>query len=288
IAESGPPAILWSTEVATMITNKFFSLLRIHPDSIQQLALVPVDTIKKAEDELLTYMVEHTNYKVFSPTIDGKLLTEDIFKCQKPDVNGGVELMLGTNKHEATMFASRKLKMAPRTSKGLEKYFDEVTSNDSKVKVTSAYKHYPRTKGVIDILTDAVFRIPAIRLAECHSMYAPVYMYRFEWSSFALNVVGLRSFHGLEIPFVFNCTEGKTGKLLKLIATKKLIKRLSGEMQQAWVNFARYGNPNGTGEQVWKPYSVNDRSTMIFNRKSGLQQDPDGKQRAAWEGVSYY
>jgi para-nitrobenzyl esterase len=113
-------------------------------------------------------------------------------------------------------------------------------------------------------------------------------MYRFEWSSFLLNVAGLKSFHGLEIPFVFGNTDGRVGKLLRVLATKRLIKRLSGEMQQAWINFARYGNPNGTGNEVWKKYDLTDRPTMIFDKKSRIHNDPDGKQRLAWEGVSYY
>ncbi len=288
IIESGPPAIIWSPAIAETVTAKYLSILGVSPDSLQLLKAIPLDTLKAAEQTLLDYMVAETNQKVFSPSIDGEVLTADIFKCMNPTINGGIPVMIGTNKNEATMFASKKLKMAPRTSAGLEKYFDEVTTEESKKKVLSAYDNYPHTSGVINVLTDAIFRIPAIRLAECRSTYAPVYMYRFEWTSFALNVAGLKSFHGLELPFVFHCTEGSTGKRLKLIATKKTIKRLSGQMQQAWVNFARYGNPNGKGEEVWKPYSADNRNTMIFNRKSELVVDPDGKQRKAWEGVKYY
>ncbi len=288
IIQSGPPAIIWSPEIGESVTNKYLSLLHISPDSLHLLKAIPLDTLKVAEDALLDYMVKETNQKVFSPTVDGDILTGDIFKCMKPALGGEVPVMIGTNKHEATMFASKKLAMAPRTSKGLEKYFDEVTNEKSKKQVLASYPKYPKTSAVIDVLTDAIFRIPAVRLAECRSTYAPVYMYRFEWSSFALNIAGLKSFHGLELPFVFHCTEGKTGKLLKLICTKKTIKRLSGQMQQSWVNFARYGNPNGTGQQTWKPYTANERNTMIFNRKSELVLDPDGTQRKAWEGVSYY
>ena len=287
IAESGPPALVWNPEVANTFTQKFFSILGIHPDSLQALKKVPVDTMIEAAETLLRYMVANTNYKVFTPTIDGDVLTTDIFKCMKPDPESNVALMLGTNMNESTMFASRKLKMAPRNSKELEKYFDDV-AKDSKGKVTSAYAGYPKKKAVLDILTDAVFRIPNIRLAECRSQFAPVYMYRFEWSSFLLNASGLKSFHGLEIPFVFGNSGGRIGKILKLIATKKLIARLSGEMQQSWINFARYGNPNGIGTETWKRYNTTERPTMIFNKESKLAQDPDAKQRAAWDGVSYY
>lgn len=288
IAESGPPSILWSPEISQGITNRYCSLLHVNPDSIAQLKNIPIDTLIAAEELLLKYMIDSTNQKVFSPTIDGQLLTNDIFSCMKPEVANRVPVMIGTNLNEATMFASKKWRIMPDNAVGLDKYFNETTTKESHAKVVAGYSNYPKRNGVLDILTDAVFRIPAIRLAECRSTYAPVYMYRFEWSSFLLNVAGKKSFHGLEIPFVFKSTGGKTGKLLKAIASKKLINRLSGEMQTAWVNFARYGNPNGNGEVTWKPYSAEDRATMIFSKKSKLMQDPDAKQRAAWDGVVYY
>lgn len=288
IIQSGPPAIVWTPAIAESVTAKYLSLLHISPDSMHLLKTVPLDTLKAAEDALLDYMVKETNQKVFAPSIDGEVLTNDIFKCMKPTIGGNVPVMIGTNLNEATMFASKKWGMAPRTSAGLEKYFDEVTDEKSKKQVLASYPHYPKTSGVIEVLTDAIFRIPAVRLAECRSTYAPVYMYSFEWASPVLKMAKVGSFHGLELPFVFHCTEGKTGKLLKLICMRSTIKRLSGEMQQSWINFARYGNPNGTGEQKWKPYTAEERNTMIFNRKSKAVVDPYGQQRQAWEGVVYY
>jgi para-nitrobenzyl esterase len=99
----------------------------------------------------------------------------------------------------------------------------------------------------------------------------------------------MRSFHGLEIPFIFSNTEGgRTGKLIRYIATKKTIKKLSSTMQSAWVNFARYGNPNGKEQETWKPFDTDFRATMIFNKSSTLVNDPDSEQRKVWEGVQYY
>jgi para-nitrobenzyl esterase len=287
IAESGPPAIIWNAEIGESVTNLFLKMAHVSKDSLQLLKKLPVDTIKKIEEAMMKYMVDNTNQKVFSPTIDGDILTDDIFKCLKPEQDRNVALMIGTNKDEASVFASKSLHMMPGNAKGLNKYFDEV-AKESREKVTKAYANFPRKSGVLDILTDAVFRIPAIRLAECHSMSAPTYMYRFEWNSFALKLAGLKAFHGLEIPFVFGNTEKGIGKILKAIATKKLIERLSNEMQNAWLNFARYSNPNGTGVQTWLPYSITDRATLIFNRKTELVHDPDKQKREAWDGVVYY
>ena len=288
ISESGPPAILWTAAIADSITKKYMSILRLNPDNIQALKNLPVDTLKAAQDILEKYMIANMNEKVFSPTIDGEILTDNIFKCMKPEPGNNVALMIGCNRNESTMFSSKRLKMTPRNSKQLEQYFALVTSAESRQKVVAAYDKYPHKSAVLDILTDAIFRIPAIRIAECRSSFAPVYMYRFDWTSFVLNLAGLRSFHGLEIPFVFGNSEGKLGGFLKIIATKKLAKRLTNEMQTAWLNFARYGNPNGTATETWKPYSATNRATMLFNKKSKPVQDLDEKQRVAWDGVSYY
>ncbi|MDZ7732772.1 MAG: hypothetical protein U5R31_06305 [Acidimicrobiia bacterium] len=55
------------------------------------------------------------------------------------------------------------------------------------------------------IMTDRIFRIPAIRLAEAQAPHRPdgTWMYEFAWSSPAFDG-RLRSCHALEIPFVFD------------------------------------------------------------------------------------
>lgn len=288
IVESGPPSILWTPAIATELTKKFLAFAGIKADSLQKLKTLPVDSIKSAEEKLLKFMIaDYTKAKVLSPTIDGELLTRDIFSSVCKEQCDRVDLMIGTNKNEANLFARKKLNMVPRDTAGLNKYFT-VWSTENEKKVTSSYKDYPHKKGILALVTDAMFRIPSLRLAEEQMNIAPVYVYRFEWAAPILKMAGAGSFHGLEIPFVFANVDSGMGKILKLIATKKLINRLSGEMQQCWINFARYGNPNGTGKEEWKMYDATNRVTMIFNKKTKPVNDPDAAQRKAWEGVKYY
>lgn len=288
IAESGPAAILWQPETAQMFTQKYLTILGIKNDQLQLLKSLPVDTLIQAQETLEKYMIAETEHKVFSPVIDGKLLAHNISQCLSPAQSGNIALMIGTNKDEATIFASKRLKMAPDNAKDLEKQFFHRLSPSEVEKVTAAYSKYPKKRGVLNLETDAIFRIPAIRVAECQSKHAQVYMYRFEWSSSILNTLGLRSFHGLEIPFIFGSEESSLGKYLKIISTKKLRTRLTSQMQSAWINFARYGNPNGTAEGEWEPYNQETRATMIFDRKSKVVNDPEKEKRQVWEGINYY
>lgn len=287
IAQSGPASIIWTKEVGSLLTQKFLSIVNISPNNLQALKLLPADTLKAAQKELSKYMMKETIHKIFSPTIDGRLLNGDIYySCLKPEQSGNVALMIGTNRNEATIFARKSLQMMPAKAKELEKIYLNGFSEDQKQRIVTSYHDYPKKKAVSDILTDGVFRHPAIRLAECQGVHSPVYMYRFDFASPVLKLAGLGSFHGLEIPFIFGNRDDKFGKLVKVIASKKTEERLTEEMQTAWLNFARYSNPNGAVGD-WKPYEQDTRATMIFNKKSKIVLDPDSKQRLAWEGVKY-
>lgn len=290
IVQSGPAGIIWKPQSATVITEKYMSLLGLKPTELAKLKTIPTDTLVAAEEKLVDYMVSELNDKVFCPTVDGEVLPHDLFTCVKN--SGNIPLLIGTNLNESSIFASNALKMMPKDAKGFEQYFATVNPDSAlRKKVTASYPAYPRKRAVLNLLTDAVFRIPAIRLAECHLSHAPVYMYRFEWSSPSLNMIGLRSFHGLEIPFVFGAIDEGRGKLLKIIATKRTRTRMIGQIQGAWLNFAKYGNPNGkdgTGGLGWQPYTTTNRHTMIFNKKTKQLSDPNATERQAWDGVVYY
>jgi len=287
IVQSGPASIIWTREVGTMLTNKFLSIVGVSPDNLQALKQLPVDTLNAAQKLLSAYMMKETNHKVFSPTIDGRLLNGDIYySCLKPEQSGNVSLMIGTNRNEATVFARKSLQMMPAKAKDLEKIYLNSFTPEHKQKIVTSYEAYPKKKAVSDILTDGVFRHPAIRLAECQGVHSTVYMYRFDFASPVLKLAGLGSFHGLEIPFIFGNREDKFGKLVKVIATKKTAERLTDEMQNAWLNFARTGNPNGAAGN-WQPYNQETRATMLFDKQSKVVLDPDAKQRLAWEGVKF-
>ena len=61
--------------------------------------------------------------------------------------------------------------------------------------------------------------------------------------------------------------------------------KLSKEMQDAWVSFARTGNPGCQSLGEWPKYG-NDRSTMIFGRTSRLERAVYEEERHIWEKVN--
>ncbi len=80
------------------------------------------------------------------------------------------------------------------------------------------------------------------------------------------------SFHGLDIPLVFdNIERGKhwTG-------TGDDAYQLADKMSAAWINFAKTGNPNVPDElPAWEPYSRENGETMIFDKKVKVVNNHD-------------
>jgi len=132
------------------------------------------------------------------------------------------------------------------------------------------------------VLTDAIFRVPSIRVAEAQSARRQnTWMYMFSWPS--PTVAGARACHAIELPFVFGNFKGQVAKLVGTQAPQAL----SNTIQDAWAAFARTGNPNASGVPSWKAYSTGARATMVFNTTTSQQDDPEGQNRMVWNGVPF-
>jgi para-nitrobenzyl esterase len=108
---------------------------------------------------------------------------------------------------------------------------------------------------------------------------APVYMYLFTYVS---NFLGglLKAGHGTEIPFVFDNTDD-----VPLAGDKPEKYQLAAAMSEAWIAYARTGNPSHPGIPKWEPYTLNKRNTMLFNVQSRLEIDPAREELDAWEDM---
>jgi para-nitrobenzyl esterase len=109
---------------------------------------------------------------------------------------------------------------------------------------------------------------------------APVYAYYFAWET-PVQGGRLKSPHALEISFAFDNTELSkrfTGGGARPAA-------LADKMSDAWIAFARSGDPNTSKLPKWTPYDAAQRATMVFNDTSQVVGDPMGERRVAMQAT---
>ena len=122
-------------------------------------------------------------------------------------------------------------------------------------------------------MTDWMFAIPSVRLAEAHAPHAGgTYVYEFAWPSPTFDGE-LGACHGLELGFVFDTldTPGLIGP--KGLVGENPPVELAKRIHNAWITFATTGNPG------WDPYETQHRSVMRINT------DPRPDERRAWDGA---
>jgi para-nitrobenzyl esterase len=88
---------------------------------------------------------------------------------------------------------------------------------------------------------DGVFRWPSLQLAAAQAANgAATFVYLFDWESPAFGGM-LGSCHALELPFVFGVVHVPA---VQLFTGGAEVEVLSSQMQQAWLAFARTGDPD--------------------------------------------
>jgi len=131
--------------------------------------------------------------------------------------------------------------------------------------------------------TDRVFRIPAVRLAQVQGRHDPrVFSYLFTWPSPAMHGA-LGSCHALELGFVFG-TNHLPG-MSAFAGTGPAVEKLAVQMQDAWLAFARSGDPGCASVGTWAGYTEARRSTMVFGANTNLEDAPRDEERRAWDAI---
>lgn len=95
-----------------------------------------------------------------------------------------------------------------------------------------------------------------------------------EWAGHRLD--GGCEQHALDIAFVFDNVARSTSFTGPETDETR---RMADLMADAWIAFARTGNPNTAALPNWPTYDLDDRATMIFDLQPVVVEDPDAKER---------
>ncbi len=193
-----------------------------------------------------------------------------------------VPLIIGTNSHEASMFAWTKPPMLPTTQASIDNYFQRVAPH-AKQQVLQAYPGFPRRSALVALGSDVMFGGPTWAFADAYAGHAPTRMYRFDHFGVSLRMLGLGATHGSEIVHIHHSYASFIGRKLHPLG-RRIQPGVGRRMQRAWLDFARDDEDVDTDH--WPLYDVERRLTrLITSTRDVMASDPDKDRRSAWAAV---
>jgi len=281
IVQSGAAVKGIPRDAATKAAVAYLAKLGLKRDQVDDLQKLPADQLLSAMGQMSGSGLPGTGTLPLGPVVDGRTIPTDPFDPVAPKLSANVPLLIGTTETEVAFFSSSPLD--PMDDAALHARVKQTvrTADDAKVDqlITAYRKGRPaatNTDLYLIIASDATFRAGVVTEAERKAAQAkaPVYQYLFAWRS-PVRDGKLRSFHTLEIPFVFDnvdAVQSMTGSGADRYA-------LAEKMSAAWAAFARTGNPNHKGLPNWPPFDNTRRGVMIFNDDCKAVNDPYGEEQ---------
>lgn len=194
------------------------------------------------------------------PIVDGWVIPDDQHKLYEAGKYNETPVLIGYNSDEGASFSPPK---SP------EDYISAVKNRYGKF-ADELIKAYPPGTGIVaktarDLTRDAAFGWHTWSWAtlQANKGKSKVYYYYFDQHPqypTGSSLEGYGSPHAQEVAYVFGWLDASNPQ------TSKSDLDISDAMSTYWTNFAKYGDPNGSGEPLWPAYSAARPVVMYFSQ----------------------
>lgn len=259
--------------------------LGLDQSTIARIQDLPMEEILRAAQVVMhkQLLKPETERLSFGPILDGVTIPAHPFYPRASELSANIPLMVGSTLNEFTS-ATNHPELAAMTEAELEDRVREKFNSraDAILKVYrdtmpqstpfarwSAISCVPNRNGAIQQCA-----------AKAELGKAPAYLFWFTWKTPLLDERP-GAFHCADIPFVFANTDlcdtmTGGGARPRILAEK---------VSDAWIHFARTGDPNHPNIPQWTPFDAASVPTMIFDDQVRVALNPDGEQRKIVNGA---
>ncbi|MCV7331798.1 carboxylesterase/lipase family protein [Mycobacterium cookii] len=267
-------------------SHEFLRRLGVTTAEAHLLKGLPQRELRRAAGELQLASVASTPTLAHGLTYGVDLLPRHPIEAAQLGAMPRIPLIIGTNRHEAALFARDKPPMLPTTPATIDRYFARV-ERDSRDRMLQAYPGYPRRRAREAVGADVMFVAPMWAFADAYSAHAPTYVYRFDHASCTLRATRLGAVHGSEIIHVLHSYDSHLGRRLHPLGTW-LTPSVGRRMQRTWSKFATAHTCNEPfWSKDWPRYEIPQRLTRVIGSFGDvLSADPDVGRRSAWHEIS--
>lgn len=275
ICESGVIGATVRPKVGNLNMQLMLKHMNINENEIEKIKELKTEQLEEASVWLLNnYTRIYPGHYLAGP-MTGSLLPELPLDAIKKGAGKGVKLLIGTNQDEATLFVTKKNGNMCSNRDEVEQFLDDIqTPAEIKKKLNKLYKDYGNKKGILKFMRDLNFTYHSALAADYQSQFADTYMYQYTYAPLVAKIMKYGCYHTSEIPFVFNTTERYEMKILHKLTTKKTLEYFSTVFHSNWLNFIKYGNPNGKGNAPWPKYDIKTKEVYRIDKMCEVLNDP--------------
>jgi para-nitrobenzyl esterase len=235
---------------------------RLGVSSLEQMRALPATTIQRASGPVM-----------FWPVLDGHVIVGDQFTLYQQGRYNDTPILIGTNSDEGALFGTPPSRHAYLL--GVRARFGPFADR--------ILERYPATPAAwrqssMDLMRDAGFAWHTWVWARLQARAggSKVYLYYFDHvpprpaDSPWRNAIG--AVHSEEIMYVFQHLDQSPS--LHWSAADRL---LSDDMATYWTNFAKFGDPNGSGATRWPAFTASSPAVMHFTDAPRVGPVPNPK-----------
>lgn len=270
IVQSGPRVKLGSPELSAKLATGMLKELGLTKATVSELHKLEFRKLREAAITASRYSDAPW------PSVDGRVLPAHPFDPVAPVISADVPLLIGTAQHEGINrtqpisedeLKEELRKQYPRSSGKIYDLLGQIypgTSANERLAISTRggsgpdAQHYRRESVAI-----------AKRKAALQA--APVYAYIFAWQTPIFSERPARAVHFMDLPFVFYNTD----RCAHATGGTAQARQLAAKMSDAWVCFARTGNPGHSALPRWPAFSAGRDATMFFNDRCEVKFDHD-------------
>jgi para-nitrobenzyl esterase len=294
IVQSGSFALSSTPEKSQRLGELMLLQLGLSAGNVDRLQQLPYAELRRASEAVLRMANPPSAGGVidvrrvgsglgFGPVMDGKVLPTLPFGPDAPVISAEVPMMIGTTLNE---FASgiNHPEYEQMSASELESRTESAYPGRGNV-VLAAFRKRTPDATPFDIwsrIMSAPVREAAVAQARSKAALqkAPAYLYWFTWHTPIFDGRP-RAFHCAELPFVFYNTD----RCDSMTGGGPRARALAARIADAWIQFARTGDPNHAGIPQWIPFHADTVPTLMFDDRTVLARNPDGEERGTLRGT---
>lgn len=282
IVESGSLLRGATEEQSEELTEKLLKNLGLNASTVDRIQDIPVQHLEVASVTVTAHPIPASGIIDFrhagsllgwAPVVDGKVLPRQPFDPDAPALSAHIPLLVGTTLNEFVT-ATNHPEYMQMTNAELRSRV-QAAFPDKAEKVISACKEiYPNAIpfelwSIIAVSSVRGSALTQARLKAAQEV-APAYCYQFAWQTPVLSGRPM-AFHCSEIAFAFDNTD----RCENMTGGGPAARELAAKVSEAWIHFARSGDPNHSGLPRWEPLTSGSNATMIRDGRCELRHNFD-------------